>query len=450
MGSTGTGTTSLALDIKIIGAGIGGLACGLALARKGHHITIFEASKELSEFGAGIQLTPNATRLIISQWGLRDEFLKYVNVPGVMTVRRYSDDSIIGEIAHNPMTEWEYGYPHWQIYRPDFQALLADGAHKAGVSIRFDHTVTAVDPDKGELTLKDGTKQTADLIIGADGIKSRSRSCLSDAEARAFKEYCFRAVVPRAKMEQDPETAMLMAGHLSMTWVGPGVAVLGYTIAAGQMYNFLVAVPRPSDAPVGKWNEPGDPNEMASMLQDFCPVVKKVCSYVDDCAKWTLGDLPPIESYVSSSGRFVLVGDAAHAIVPHLGSGAAMALEDAAALAEFVSAIKDHDELAALMHAYHDFRQPRIESIRKMAYGNQVFLTMEDGPGQEERDKLWAAMTSKWKTELKDLGEEGLKTRPKPTPDPSAQSLRTPEGREFLYGYDVVAEARKTLRMGSL
>ncbi|KAK5114255.1 hypothetical protein LTR85_010320 [Meristemomyces frigidus] len=445
MGSTSK--ASLALDIKVIGAGIGGLACGLALARKGHQVTVFESGNSLSEFGGGLQLSPNATRLIISQWGLEEEFLKVVNVPEVMTVHRYSDDSVIGEIAHNPMVGWQYGYPHWQIYRPDLQSLLANGAEKAGVSMRFGQSVTAFDPEKGEFTLSDGTKHTADLVVGADGINSRSRSCLSNAKARAFKEYCFRAVIPRAKMEQDEETAVLMAGHLSMTWVGPGVAILGYPIAAGQLYNFLVAVPRPSGAPVAKWNEPGDPKEMTAILQDFCPVVKKLCSYVEDCAKWTLGDLPPIENYVSSSGKFVLVGDAAHAIVPHLGQGGAMALEDAAALAEFVSAMDSRDKLPPLMRAYHEFRQPRIESIRRMAHGNQVSYTMADGLEQQQRDHLWGAMTAMWKNELQNLGEKGMRAKPKPTPDPDAQGFRTPEGAEFLFGYDVVAEAQKALKM---
>ena len=98
------GNTSF--DIKIVGAGVAGLAAGLALARKGHKVSIYEGNKHLSEFGAGLQLFANATR-IIHEWGLEDEFLKVVNVPRTNTFRRYSDDTIIGEIPCNPVSEWE-------------------------------------------------------------------------------------------------------------------------------------------------------------------------------------------------------------------------------------------------------------------------------------------------------------------------------------------------------
>jgi len=448
MGSTDG--SSLPLDIKIIGAGVGGLACGLALARKGHRVTIFEANRQLSEYGAGLQLWPNATR-IISAWGLKDEFLEVVNAPNVMTVRRYSDDGVIGEIPHNPMAEWEYGYPHWQIYRPDLQALLAKAAEEAGVRIQFETSVTTIDAGKGELTLNDGTTEMADLVIGADGIKSPSRSSISQVKARALQEYCFRAIIPKSKMDDDPETADLMKGQLSMCWVGPGVCMLCYTIAGGDLYNIVAAVPRPSDAPLAKWNEPGDPEEFRGLFRDFCPVVRKVLSYVHSCAKWTLGEVPELESYVSTSGKFVLVGDAAHAMTPHAGQGAAMALEDAAALAEFASGVGHVDELSARMQAYSDFRRPRIENIRRMASGNQKFLTMEDGPEQQQRDALWGAMTAKWKGELQTLGEEGVKAKAKPTADPNAGDIRTPEGRAYMVGYDVVAEARVAMsQVGSV
>jgi salicylate hydroxylase len=442
MGSKGEG--SLKLDVKIIGGGIGGLACALALARNGHEVSVYESNMELSEFGAGIQIAPNATR-IIYQWGLQNEFLKVVNQPEVMNVRRYSDDRVLGELPHNPISDWEYGFPHWQIYRPDFQELLYQAAVKAGVKVHFGKRISEVDVEKGQFKLQDGTVETADLIIGADGISSRTRSCLSPAEPRPFKEFCFRAVVPKEKMLQDEATAKLMAGHMSMIWCGQNIAVLGYPVAAGQLYNVVLAVPRPSDAPVGKWNEPGDINEGAGLLKDFCPSVRLVWSKVEECAKWTLADLPPIESYVSENGKLVLVGDAAHAIIPHLGQGGGQALEDSAALAEFTSSMNSLDELPGRMQAYQAFRQMRMECIRGMASGNQRLLTMEDGPDQEKRDAGWAAVTKKWKKEFEEMGEEGIRNIKRPVPNPNAVSMMSPEGREYLYAFDVAAEARKVV-----
>ena len=160
-------------DIKVIGAGIAGLAAALALRRKGFQVTVFESNPELSEFGAGIQLQPNASRVIYG-WGLQDEFRRLSNEPEVMKVSRYSNNAVIGEIAHNPMLLWEYGFPQWQCYRPDFQMILYDAAIEDGVQVKFGHKVKDVDVEKGELVFDDGSKVGADLIVAADGIKSKT------------------------------------------------------------------------------------------------------------------------------------------------------------------------------------------------------------------------------------------------------------------------------------
>ncbi|TKA75621.1 hypothetical protein B0A55_04892 [Friedmanniomyces simplex] len=432
----------LSLDIKVIGAGIAGLACAFALSRKGHKVTVYERNSKLYEYGSGLQMSPNASR-IIYQWGLQEHFLKVVNQPDVMTVRRYSDDKVIGEIPHNPMSEWEFGSPYWQIYRPDFQNILAKAALEEGVEIRFGHAVTSIDAERGTMSLDDGTQLEADLIIAADGIRSRARSAISPVQAESYNEACFRAVVPKARMLQDPETARLMAGDFSMVWVGPGAAVLGYALAGGELYNALLSIPRSSHTELGRWNQPGDLDEVRSHLKDFCTPVKKVWNLVDDCAKWELGDVPKLDSYVSQSGKFVLVGDAAHAIIPHAGQGGAMALEDAAVLAEFLDpkTLLDRNKMPVRMQAYHNFRQPRIESIRRTAYGDAKMFTLPNGLEQEQRDKLWAGMTAKWKAAYEQLGEAAFKRQVEA--DPHAADFRSPDDRAYLYGYDAAVEARE-------
>lgn len=117
-----------------------------------------------------------------------------------------------------------------------------------------------------------------------------------------------------------------------------------------------------------------------------------------------------------------------------------MALEDCAALGEFVSSAKKVEDLAAVMKGYQGFREERLDNIRALAKGNQKFLSMEDGPGQEERDKLFGLMTSKWKKELEELGEEGYRAKPRPEAKPSAD-LRSPEARQYMLGYDIFAES---------
>lgn len=128
-----------------------------------------------------------------------------------------------------------------------------------------------------------------------------------------FKQYTYRAMVPRERMLSNPITAPLMTSRHSEAWVGPGQLVLAYPVASDTLYNVAVPVPRPSDAPLASWNEPGDVEAMRALFQGFAPVVTTLFSLVDSCAKWTIGDLPPLKTWVSESGRLVLVGDAAHA-----------------------------------------------------------------------------------------------------------------------------------------
>jgi salicylate hydroxylase len=300
-------------SVNIIGAGIAGLAAAIPLARKGHTVTIYESNTTLSELGAGLQLTPNATR-VLYHWGLESAFLKLANEPAVMKVLRFADASEIGEIALNPQQTWEYGYPHWTCYRPDLQQLLAEAALQSGAKIEFGKRVADVDVEEGTIRFQNGMTTQPDLVVVADGISSKIREKLpgnAGMKAQSRNEYCIRTVIDKEKMDSDPATAELMKGQDSLVWCGPGVCVLAYTVSGGQKYNTLISCPQHSDVPVGRWNERGEPAEAQGLIKDFCPTVRKVWSYVDECVKWELGEVPKVESYASKSGRCVLVGDAA-------------------------------------------------------------------------------------------------------------------------------------------
>lgn len=212
------------------------------------------------------------------------------------------------------------------MYRPDFQKLLADEVErkrKAGedVKIVFNQRVQHVDHETGTITFQDGRVEKADLVIAADGLRGKVREMIPGNEgikAKAFKEHCFRTVVPKERMNEHPETAELMqAGSLNLVWCGPGIAMLGYPVNAGNLYNIVLSVPRPADEDlVGKWSQPGDPEEGADLLKPFNARCRKLWSLVTECNKWTLGDLPPLKTFASESGRLCVIGDAAHAILP--------------------------------------------------------------------------------------------------------------------------------------
>ncbi|CAK3781154.1 FAD NAD(P)-binding domain-containing [Lecanosticta acicola] len=451
--------TNSSLDIAIIGGGIAGLATALSISKRQpstHRITIYE-SHPLSEVGAGIQLFSNATR-ILQQLGLEDAFREVVNQPNIMEIRRYEDDEVIGALPQNPQNEWEYGSPHWQVYRPDFQRLLAEACYREGPSkIRFvfNARVKSLSLETSTIHFSDDSSVSADLIIAAGGLRGKSRNAIPenrDVLAEAFPEFCFRAAIPKSSMLQHPETAELMKpGGLNMIWCGPGACVLGYPMAAGELYNVVLSVPRPPDAEaVGNWSQKGDPAEGAAILEPFCERVRRLWSLVDNCNKWQLGRLPPLPTFTSQQGNLVIIGDAAHAILPHSGQGGAMALEDAVSLSTVLASATSKKDLPAAMQIFNTLRQDRLSFIRRYAAANQQFLTMPDGPEQLKRDAMWKGMTEAWRKEFQELGEEGVRRKKQAlkenvVPDSESEDLRSPETRMCVFGYDAVEEARKAL-----
>ena len=140
-------------DIKIIGAGIAGLATALALDRvdEKHKITVYKSAATLSEAGAGIQLKANATRLLY-HWGVQDKLAQVAAEPKITTFRRYDDDSVLGEVPSNPVSAWEYDeFPHWLVCRPDLQRLLAAACKRHEVEIVLGGGISRVDPLSGTL-----------------------------------------------------------------------------------------------------------------------------------------------------------------------------------------------------------------------------------------------------------------------------------------------------------
>lgn len=180
---------------------------------------------------------------------------------------------------------------------------------------------------------------------------------------------------------------------------------------------------------------------------------------MDSCHKWTLGDLPPLPTFVSPNGKIIVVGDAAHAILPYAGNGGGQALEDAASLAIFLNSIshpekgihkeeKEKNLLPQAISAWNTLRLTRLSGVRNWTMGNQGFLTLPDGPLQERRDEELAKMTAGWKQQLEELGgEEGWRKRVKPKAELKGEGdIRSPEMRMWLYGYDVIADARRVVR----
>ena len=184
------------------------------------------------------------------------------------------------------------------------------------------------------------------------------------------------------------------------------------------------------------------------VVAGWCPIVRKIANLIERADTWTLAEVPTLERYVSENGKLVLIGDAAHAVLPYANQGGGMAVEDAAAMAEFLMGMKTKEDLPRVLQAWTEFRRPRWERIRRIAHGNADITTLPDGGSQVKRDKQWATMSMAWTKQIKEMGEENLAEQIqsiKGDIELETDDYRSAGTRMYVNGYDVVGEARKTV-----
>ncbi|EGW35564.1 salicylate hydroxylase [Spathaspora passalidarum NRRL Y-27907] len=382
----------VSFNVIICGGGLGGLACAIGLKKKGHNVTVLEASSTLSEVGAGIQVPPNSVK-ILKEYGIFDKFEKLVTRPKNIILRRYDTGAPLSTTPLDPDMTETYGNPYLLIHRADYQRFLLEAATELGITYKTGCRVKEVDPETATVHLESGESYTGDVVVGADGIRSKVRDTAVVTEEVVSplpsSNCAFRATVPKEEMLSDPVIAHLMTDVNSNCWIGYRRHVMAYPIRNGEMYNIVMS--HPGQASVGKWNEPGDVNEMRNHYKTFDPVVRQLLTHVKSVLKWVLADLPKLPRWVSKSGKVVLIGDAAHAMLPYLAQGAAQAIEDGATLAEELDKITSVSEIPTALLSYQKLRKRRPETIQAGARKNGDIWHLPDGEEQEERDALMNA-----------------------------------------------------------
>lgn len=351
------------LDIAVVGAGIGGLTAALALADAGHAITVIERRTGFSEVGAGLQLSPNASRVLI-ELGLGAALRRAATEPPGVVVRSLASARRLGGVALGARARERYGAPYYVIHRADLQTLLLD-ALRARPNIRLlvgrDVTGLSETEDGIGLTVESahGTRSEtveAALVIGADGLRSRIRGHLDPAPLRSGGAAAWRAIVPR---EAVPE---ICAGEETGLWLGRGRHVVHYPIRGGQMLNVVATVPeRHGDE---DWGRLGEPAVLRAHFRDCAPDLLDLLSVPDSWLVWTLAERKLARPM--AQGRVALLGDAAHPVLPFLAQGAALAIEDAAVLAHHLAT----QEPEAALAAYAKARSARARRVQRAARGN--------------------------------------------------------------------------------
>ncbi|KAA1476429.1 FAD/NAD(P)-binding domain-containing protein [Dentipellis sp. KUC8613] len=394
----------LALHIVIIGCGIGGLAAALTLshALPQSHITVLEAAHALTNVGAGIVVSPNASRLLI-RWGLGPALADAAVRPEGIVFRRYATGERVGYSKWGERIERAHGAPYLQIHRADYHGLLLGLVNaRHNVTIRLAATVVEVQPEPGvdggpNVTLAGGEVLTADLVIGADGVKSKVQTVVTGRPnaPRATGDAAYRTIIPTEKMMQDPDLRSFVETPEMTAWMAPNRHLMAYCISGRREYNFVLL--HPDDGSEESWSAVGDVEKMREQFADFEPRVQKLMSFVSSTLRWRLMDRAPLDRWIHPSGRVALLGDACHAMLPYRGQGAGMAVEDAAVLGSLLSHMGSLDELPVLLQAYEDLRLPRCTEIQQSSSLNRHIFHMQDGPEQEARD---AAMRQAMEIEM--------------------------------------------------
>lgn len=319
--------------IEIIGAGIGGAAAALALARDGHHVVLSERAAEIGEVGAGLQLGPNAVR-ILQRWGVAPE----VSLPSRLEIWR-EGGPIVAKMPLNPEMEARFGAPYWALHRADLLRALVEAALADGAELRCGQDMT--EPPE------------ADLVIGADGIRSRSRTHVLGRETRPryTRQAAYRWLA-RGQAGRPGEGAVRLI-------LGKGQHMVAYPLRGGAVMNVVGVVARPDWQEEG-WHRAAEPGEVAAAFPDAGDLLDGASSAI----QWGLFDHQPLESW--HRGHVVLLGDACHPMLPFLAQGAAMAIEDAAVLAECLKGAR----LPAALARYEALRRTRTARVQKAAARN--------------------------------------------------------------------------------
>ncbi|KAH6958227.1 hypothetical protein DER45DRAFT_213810 [Fusarium avenaceum] len=424
------------LHIAIMGAGMGGLGAALALAKRGFkHIDVYEAASTLGFVGAGIQMAPNMGRILDRLGCWEDIEMESTCVAG-SSIRQGANNE---ELAHVDMPDLKgkYGYSHLCGHRSSLAGHLYEACKKEStVNFHFATSLVEIESFSPRVSFKLQPRESepftrqADILLGADGIKSVTRSQLlqqvgAEPEEAETGQAAYRIMIKREDMAHDPELLALVDSDEVVRWVGEKRHIIAYSIANKSVYNLSTVQPDENfaTAPSITYTTKGSKKVMLDVFESFCPLVQKMLNLVPEgeVCEWRLRMYKPLPTW--TQGSVALVGDACHPTLPHLSQGAAMAIEDGSTIAEVLSLAPDTrpETIAKCLKVYELSRKEWTSNLVEMAYLSGRTLHLGEGKAKEERDRMFK--------EHKNSGS---------VPD----KWTSPDVQKMIYSNDCVAKVR--------
>jgi salicylate hydroxylase len=363
--------------VAVIGGGIGGLSAARSLLQAGFDVQVYEQAPALGEIGAGIQISPNASRLL-HRLGLGDALAKHGVRPVGVHQRRWQDGRTLQRAPLGDLIERTFGAPYYHFHRADLLAALARAVPSERVHLGHRFAGYEDDGNTVAIRFENGATAQADVLVGADGIHSAVRAQLFGPERPRFTGcIAYRGLVPAERLKH------LELEILGNNWMGPGGHFVHYFVAGARFVNF-VAVQERDTWMRESWTDPGRVEDALALFADWHPQIRSIIGAVDQTFIWALHDRMPLEAWGRS--RVTLLGDSCHAMLPFMAQGAAQSIEDGAALAQCLM----RWSAAEALKRYETIRRPRATRLQEMSRANKTRFHLPDGPEQEARDAQMA------------------------------------------------------------
>jgi salicylate hydroxylase len=369
--------------VAVIGAGIGGLAATCALRERGLEAEVYERAAELGEVGAGLQLGPNAVK-VLRALGIEDRLRPLAFEPTNIVSVAWDDAHLRFREPLKAVATSQFGAPYLTAHRTDVHTLLLAKLPRDTIHLEAQCTAACMHGDTAVAVFADGRTLEANIIVGADGINSAVRESLFGAQpARFTQQMAWRCIVPidHVPTQIGPGQSVSIGRDEYVGWIGPDGHVICYPIRGGSLYNIFAG--HVSEGWVEEsWSVPSSVDDLLAGYRGWNAALLEMLAHVEHCYKWGIRDRDLLQHW--TGGRVTLLGDAAHPMMPTLAQGAAITLEDAYALARNLAR---HDDPTDGLAAYEAERRPSASQVQLQA--REQFRNNRKSPAPPPLSRDW-------------------------------------------------------------